>query len=220
MRFQDVCCLLAFALSILSDDTDIPLNSTEQTWIVDALAKCALSDSNIENAQQMMGLKSNVDSVASKNIARSALQERWENVRKLAASRKGLKQLRRLTPPLTAEHRPLVQQLVSLILENKEIHDLKHESSTLQGIFEATGGREFLSKGLSRLGIGKQQTTSVGGHDMVMVYVVGGISLHEINSVSREIEENGKGPWKPTILIGSDALLTPERTVYKTWNFK
>lgn len=220
LQFEDVCCLLAFAYTILNDDADEPFNPTEERLILEALVQCALSDHNQRVLDLMLPSRLTTDMSALKLEVRSALQERLEAMKKLSSTRKALKDLRRLTPPLTPEHSPLVRHLVSMILQNKNISDLRHETSTLQGILQSAGGKGLLSKGLGRLGLGMQQESAVGGHDVAIVFVIGGISVHEINSIAQEIEESGRSPWKTKIISGSNTLLTPHQTVKKTWNFE
>ena len=218
MTFYDVCGLLAFAYSILHDETDHPFNPTEEKWILEAFVQCILDHPDPTVLRTLSPAADTLSASILKMDVRSAMQDRLNAVKEMAAVRRGLKELRRLTSPSTSEHRPLIQNLVSMVLQDKSLHDLQHVTSSFHGLLDGAPGTGLLSKGLGKLGFARQQESGIGKHNLVIVYVIGGISLHEITSVAAEVEENGKGPWKPRILLGSNALLTSRQTIRQIWH--
>ena len=218
MTFCDVCGLLAFAYSILYDEADHPFNPTEEKWILEAFVQCILDHPDRTVLHTLSSAADTQSASVLKMEVRSAMQDRLNTVKEMASVRRDLKELRRLASPSTSDRQPLIQNLVSMILQDKSLYDLQHMTSTFHGLLEGAPGTGLLSKGLGKLGFARQQESGIGKHNLVIVFVIGGISLHEITSVAAEVEENGKGPWKPRILLGSNALLTSRQTVRQIWN--
>lgn len=130
-----------------------------------------------------------------KDEAKSLVVDILQRLQQLAMHRETfLSQLKRLTSYSTGDDvpriTPFLQQLTRQIVSGEPVPDLKPASASLSGL---------LKSGLGRLGL---QTVQSIDHDVIIVFVIGGISLNEIHHMKQEASIEGK-----TVLIGSTHLL-------------
>lgn len=67
----------------------------------------------------------------------------------------------------------------------------------------------LLNMGLGRLGLPASTRPRLANYDVVLVFVVGGISLSEVRQVKQRLEDHLMRP-RPHIIVGGTSLLTPD----------
>ncbi|KAK1266946.1 hypothetical protein QJS04_geneDACA000384 [Acorus gramineus] len=94
-------------------------------------------------------------------------------------------------------HKGLLYKLLTMVLSKLDIPGLEYHSSAV--------GR-FFKSGFGRFGLG-QAKPSLGDQDIILVFVVGGISGHEVREAQEAISESGRPDVE--LILGGTTLLTP-----------
>ncbi|KAF6143116.1 hypothetical protein GIB67_041184 [Kingdonia uniflora] len=92
----------------------------------------------------------------------------------------------------------LLFKLLTLVLEKHEVPGLEYHSSTV--------GRLFKS-GFGRFGLG-QAKPSLGDQTLILVFVVGGITGHEVFQAQESLSQSGRPDVE--LIIGGTSFLTPD----------
>eukprot|EP00210_Caulerpa_lentillifera_P000794 g769.t1 len=222
LKVPDLCSLLTLSQYILHRRG--PLNPTEEKLILESLIQCCLNlqDSTFINREGPLsdkgGKPGNTSLSRRKAELRGSVNEKWNFIKQLTKQQHSL-------PEATSVHggttNPLVRQLVTRVIENKPISELQRPSTVFHGLLQgATGaGGKLLSKGLGRLGLGRQEE-ALGGHETVVIFLVGGLSLLELESVHEDLHEHGQNPWKTKIILGGTHLISPMTLLQQIWNLE
>lgn len=87
--------------------------------------------------------------------------------------------------------------------------DLVLKKQNIPGLYHATASiRSLLKSGLGRFGLHKQPHPA--DNAVVIMFVVGGISVHELREIQQEVDMHlGQGRQSPQLLAGGTVLLRP-----------
>ena len=131
----------------------------------------------------------------------AALGVIFERLRALASARKGLGTLEALLPPRGSQaagevYKPLLRRVLERALKGEELSELHRPSAHSIG--------SLFSRGANLLGV--RRSARLVDHKTIVVFVLGGISLHELRELRQLIAQHPKH----RLLIGATQLASPD----------